>query len=238
MKKIFFLGLLLFTLPGIAQKIVYDANAEIRNVGKFSKLNISGAIDVHLLQGAETALAISTKDGKYNDRVKTEIKNGTLFIQVNYNGWKWKEWGNMVVNAYLTVEDLTKIEINGASQLKIQDVLRLSFLELEVSGASSVKGDIQVKKLQLQVSGASSTNLEGSVEEATIEATGASTLKGYDLVVESCNIQVSGASTAKVTVSKTLVANASGASSLRYRGNCSIVNINSSGASSIRRADD
>jgi hypothetical protein len=55
----------------------------------------------------------------------------------------------------------------------------------------------------------------------------------YDLVVDNCIAELSGASDVKITVNKSLSAKASGASLLYYKGNPEKKEISSSGASNI-----
>jgi len=49
---------------------VYDANAEVRNVGSFSKIKVSSAITLYLSQGKEQAVAVSAGDKEYTPRIK------------------------------------------------------------------------------------------------------------------------------------------------------------------------
>ncbi len=73
-----------------SQNVVHDANAEVRKISSFNKLQISGAMSVYLSQGNEQAVAVSSDEGKYNDKIKTEVNNGTLKIYVESGSWnKW-----------------------------------------------------------------------------------------------------------------------------------------------------
>ena len=75
----------------------------------------------------------------------------------------------------------------------------------------------------------------GSAGDVNIEASGASHFKGYDLAAENCRIDASGASDIKITVNKVLNAEASGATTIDYRGTGMIGDIRTSGASNIRK---
>ena len=82
MKKVFIiLPLLLCGLMLAAQdKIVYDPNAEIRNVGSFHAMEVSNGIDLILKQGNSEGVAVSASSTDIRDRIKTEVVNGKLKI--------------------------------------------------------------------------------------------------------------------------------------------------------------
>ena len=67
-----------------AQTIISDKNAEVRDIGPFSGLKVSGGIDVYLSQYSQTALAVSASEQKIRDNIKTEVVNGVLVI--SYKG--------------------------------------------------------------------------------------------------------------------------------------------------------
>ena len=69
-----------FTIPAMSQTVINDKNAEVRNVGSFSGIKVSGGIDVYLSQSNEYALAVSASEDKFRDDIKTEINNGVLTI--------------------------------------------------------------------------------------------------------------------------------------------------------------
>ena len=74
--------LLLVSAGANAQNLVYDANAEVRTVAAFTKVHVSGAINLYISQGREQAVAISASDSKYIPKIRTEVSNGTLKIYV------------------------------------------------------------------------------------------------------------------------------------------------------------
>jgi len=258
MKKIF-LSLLVvaFAATSFAQNtksVVYDANAEIRKVDAFKAVEVSSAITMYLSQGSETAVAISVENGDKN-KVKTEVKNGVLKIYMESDFWgKWNS-NNSRVKAYVTVKEIEKIVVSGASQVRITDKITASALKVVVSGASNLKGDIKAddlkfdltgasstnaslssNTLKLEISGASTANLSGSANSLDIDASGASNLKAYDLVANTCTAEASGASSIKVNVTKEFSKiEASGASSIHYKGDAAIKNFESSGSSSIKK---
>ena len=77
-----------------AQNVVYDENAEVRDLPTFSGIEVSGTVSLYLSQGASQGVAISAGDVKYNGKIKTEVKNGVLHISVEGGMWNGFNWAN------------------------------------------------------------------------------------------------------------------------------------------------
>jgi hypothetical protein len=229
-----------FSLQAQQEKnLVMDANAEVRQVSGFTAIDVSGAIDLYLSQGKEEGVAVSASSDEIRARIKTEITNGVLRIYFDAKGLNWKRWGNHKMKAYITFIRVGRIEASGACNLKTTDPIQQSELKLEMSGASDFTGEVKVDKLRLDASGASNIQLKGSAATVTIDATGASIIKCYELQSEMAKVNASGASSVRLTVNKELSADASGGSTLFYKGTGLIRDISSSGGASIKkRADD
>ncbi|MFX6230469.1 DUF2807 domain-containing protein, partial [Acinetobacter baumannii] len=86
----------------------------------------------------------------------------------------------------------------------------------------------------MELSGACAVKMSGVAEKATISLSGASSMKSYDLKVDYCKLDASGASDIRITVNKELNARASGGSSINYKGEGLIRDISSGGASSVK----
>ncbi len=228
----------LFAIIGIqssAQTVINDQNVQVRNVGSFSAIRVSGGIDVYLSQSNEDAVAVSASDKEYRDNIKTEVKNGVLNIYYDNNSFRFNS--NKKLRAYVSFKILESIEGSGACDFIINGTLEVNSLKVKFSGACDMKGLVNITNVQFELSGASTVKISGQVQNLKLEANGASDLKNYDLVVDNFIAQLSGASDAKLTVKKSISAKASGASSLNYRGNPEVRDVSSSGASNISNRD-
>ena len=217
----------------IAQPTVFsDKNAEVRNVSSFSAIKISGGIEVYLSQSDNYSLAVSAGDTEIRDHIKTEVNNGTLIISYENSFFKSNSW-NQKLRAYISFRSLERLEGSGASDFRINGTLNVSSLAVKLSGASEIEGVEKIANLALELSGASVVNLQGATENLKIKASGASDVKNYDLQTDNCIAKISGASDVRITVIKSILASASGASTLYYKGNPEKSDISASGASSI-----
>jgi len=235
MKKILLAFALVFSVTAFSQTVINDANVEVREASGFKGVSVNSAIDLYISQGTTEAVAVSAKDTKVRDRIKTEVKNGILYI--TFDGTDWKNWsmGDQKMKAYVTVKDISRLEASGASDVKVSGTLKADNLKIRLSGASDFEGNVEVSNIHIEGSGASDIKITGNADQASIEMSGASDFKGYDFKINYCKAQVSGAGDIQITVNKELDAQASGASSIHYKGDAVVKRSDSSGASSIKK---
>lgn len=222
------------TLAASAQKTVYDANAELRNVGSFHTIQLSNAFTVTITQGDEEGVAVSASDVAETQNIKTKVEDGVLKIWYQLD----KKWSrkNTKLRAYISVKNLEAIRASGACDIKIEGTLNAANLKIDLSGASDLSGQVNVSnQLVARLSGASDLTLKGNADNVDIDVNGASEVKAFDFNTANCKIEASGASSVQISVAKELSAQLSGASSVRYKGTAMIKDIKTSGASSISR---
>lgn len=233
MKSIF---IFLFIIAGsqafAQQTIISDANAEVRDVPSFTGIKVSGGIDVYLSQSENYSLAVSAADQENVANIKTEVKNDVLFITYN-DGNSRRNSSNKKLRAYISFKTLESIEGSGACDFYINNSLTGNSLLVKLSGACDIKGPVKLTNLSIELTGASTVKLSGSTQNLKIDASGASDIKNYDLTTENCIAKLSGASDVRITVTNSITASASGASTLFYRGDPEKRDVASSGASSI-----
>ncbi|MBX3240960.1 MAG: DUF2807 domain-containing protein [Chitinophagaceae bacterium] len=239
MKKIFLLIATILVINAINAQdetvVIKDKNVVQRTINaSFSAISVSGAIDVYLSQSDEEVVAVSASEPRYRDRIVTEVNDGVLRIYYNDKGLQFSS-GNKKLKAYVSFINLASIKASGSSDVYANGVIKGETLKLTLSGSSDFKGAVDVYDLKLDQSGSSDSNISGRAEKATIDVSGASDVKGYDLEVNYCQANASGASDIQITVHKEITAVASGASDIYYKGSPSAKTVKSSGASSVSR---
>jgi len=127
-----------------------------------------------------------------------------------------------------------EFDISGASRVEFSSI-SAGNVELNISGASGVTGDLIAGNVDLDLSGASSVQLEGSANDIEVDAGGASRVRLGDFSSNNVDISLSGASSATVNPSGRLDADLSGGSKLTYIGEPTMGTINTSGGSSLSR---
>ena len=237
MKKIqvMLMGILVSTV--LFAQTINDANAEPRNLSGFHVIKISNAFTVYISQGNEDAVAISASKAEYREKIITKVENGVLIIRFDEDKNFWKGWNGdkQKLKAYISIKKIDRLDVSGACDVFFEEGISAEELTVRLSGASDLKGRIDAKKLSFNINGASDATISGNAAELSVDASGASDFKGFEMTTNYCTAEASGASSVNITVNKELNAKASGASSVRFKGEGLIRDIKTSGSSNVTR---
>jgi hypothetical protein len=234
MRKIIFLVLAIFALVvAQAQKTINDPNVELRTVASFHAIVIMGGIDLYLSEGEE-AVAVSAKDTKTRDRIKTEVKDGVLKIYSELrDGVRISIGKSPEMKAYVSYKTLEKLTASGGVDVIVDGTIQSKSLALKISGGVDFKGRVDVEDLKVEQSGGTDVVINGKAKNLYVEASGGSDFKGYELLTEVCYAVATGASDITITVSREFSAEASGASDVNWKGSAVIKKAEASGAGSV-----
>lgn len=212
----------------------------------FTEIDIGHAFELEVIPSDDYSITITATERVFD---KLDVRKTGDRLKIEVTGWTFSFKGMKAVitmpeleGLYLSGATRTEamgfssdrdldIEISGASSLDMD--ITAAQADIEVSGASRVKGDLTATGTSFDVSGASSLDLEGTGGDARGYVSGASRVYFEDYTLEDVDIELSGASTVKITVTGTLDAEISGASTLRYGGDPDLGSIESSGGSSF-----
>jgi hypothetical protein len=226
-------------IPGIGD-VVPVPGEEIRGSGNvvtqdfdltgFDKVDVSHAFTVDTSQGDTFSVVVSIDDNLV-EYLRVEKSGSTLKIGLAPN----RDYASTHATAEVTMPELTRLELSGASHGTISGFTSTKALAVDLSGASSLHGDIEAGDARFEVSGASDVTLSGSGQDANIDASGASDVDLADFAVADANVEASGASTVTVNGSGTLNVDASSASAVYYLGNPTLGTIDTSSGASVER---
>jgi hypothetical protein len=239
MKFLFVLLATAFILPAIAQeKIIFDKNAEKREIKSFQSLKISQGITVILHQGNEEALAISADKKEYADAVKTEVVNGELRIYIEQSMGKW--WQQLrktgvQVKAYVSYKSLKNIDASSGAHVKIDNGLNEQHIKVDLSSGALISGTINAGTLTMDASSGAKSNLNGKVQNLSLSASSGAHVNGYGLITKEGNAHASSGGKIQLTVQDKITAHASSGGGILYRGE-GTASIHTSSGGKIRRA--
>ena len=201
-----------------------------RNVSSFNAIDAGGAVEVHLVQGP-AGVKVSA-DANLQEFVEVFSDGDVLVIQYKENT---SLEPSSDIKIYVSAPYLNNIDVSGASRI-IADgpYTATTALGLTASGASKITMNLNVPNLDVDISGASHVDLQGKATDVKAAASGSSELRALELIAETADIDVSGASDAEITANSKMKIEASGASSVSYKGNAAVAQ-NVSGAGSVKK---
>ena len=219
-------------LPSISQVSLTGSGNVVTQeeaISDFDKVEISHSFEVDIKQGESFSVIIRVDDNLV-EQLQVEKFGSTLKIGLEP---AVSIVSNATLEAEITMPELTGVDMSGASNATISGFKSTKNLTVDLSGASSLVGDIGAGDISIDLSGSSNTNLTGSGGNLTLDASGSSDVDLSDFPVADAEIDASGASTVTVNASGRLDVEASGASNVTYLGEPSMGTIETSGASSV-----
>lgn len=167
---------------------VLTSNTELSH---FEKIDVSGAFEIELIQGPESAVEI-TADEALLPYITKKVIDNELRI-----GTTRKVKNVTTAHIKITAPMISEIELHGAAELVAEGPLNLHELEIESHGAADiqlcnltvfeldidsygaasieVKG-LDAKKLKIELSGAGDATVEGTCEYPEFELSGVANL--------------------------------------------------------------
>lgn len=185
------------------------AKTENRNLSGFKKIRAAGALNVDVTFKSDYSVTVEADDNLL-EYITTEVSGDELVIAS-----KDRINPKTKINIRITLPELTSLDISGASS----------------GSVAGLKGD----KFDLEISGASKLKVDGEVRELKAKASGACSIDAENLKAENADVDASGASGIIVNASGDLKAEASGASHVIYIGDPKSLKQNATGASSIKK---
>jgi len=212
------------TLRGSGNLVTQEMNLQ-----DFTHLDISHAFVTDVRQ-SDTYRVEITVDDNLVDHLDVSKRGDTLYVGMD----DISLIGDATMRATITMPSLEGLEASGATKVTVTGFRSSAALDIEVSGASSVQGELDCGDVHMRVSGASSVTLDGAGRNANIGVSGASRARLEGFALQNVTVEASGASSATVNVAGRLDAEASGASTVLYAGNPQLGRIEESGASSVK----
>ena len=202
------------------------------SIRDFSAIEVGGAFDVEIVRSDTYGVSITAEDDLFKN-LDVSKEGDTLRIRhARHIGWRAQITRP---KARIALPLLRELRLSGASRATINGFNSSEAFKLELSGASSVSGEITAGDAEIELSGASRAKLAGSAKDAVIEASGANHVDFSDFSVRNAAVKLSGASHVSLKIDGRLDARLSGVSHLGLIGNPVMGNIRTSGASRLSK---
>lgn len=182
---------------------------ESRKIADFTAIDIEGAANIRLTQGAVQSVTISGDDNIL-PLISTRVSQGKLSINSSKS---YSSDHN--VDLVISVPQIDAVTVEGFSQVDLKA--------------------IKTTQLKIKIDGAAVIVLQGGVDKLDAEVNGAGSIDAGQLIAKAAKTEVSGAGSIKVNVVDTLAASVSGVGKITYVGNPPTLSTNISGLGSVKK---
>jgi len=204
------LGLLLAT--GVIPIGSGNLQTQQKNFSDFTIINLNNGLQVQITQGSSYNVSI-TADSNVINRVDVTQTGNVLTIGLQ-PGTLFDIGGTL--RATIMMPDLQEIDLTEGSSANVANFAMSHDISVSASGGSTI-------------------TMNGQANGLSASCSGGGGLKLSNFHVNTASVQLSGGSSATISVSDKLDANLSGGSSLTYSGNPTLGTIINTGLSTITR---
>jgi hypothetical protein len=148
---------------------------------------------------------------------------------------KWPE-NKKNLKVVLSIDDLKKVQVLGESEIKLAQTLKTDDFDFEVAGAVHLIGDFEVHNFKADLAGAGSLDLSGSARYLEINCAGAGTIRAYDLIADSVDLEIAGVCNAQVYAKDKLNVEIAGMGTVKYKG-APDISIDKAGIGSVKQVE-
>jgi len=203
--------------------------SETREIGPFSKLEISGIFDVYILQGDKESVRVEADDNLL-EFIKTELSGDKLSL---FSDCKVSIKKSTKMNVYVTVKDLKSIDSHGIGNVKAQNALKGDDLLVENSAVGDLDLLLDYQSFDLHYTGVGNVRLTGKADKVEIDCTGVGDIDAYELIAHSMELEHSGVGNTKVFANESIHVDFSGVGEVHYKGDPKHKNIEKHGIGSV-----
>lgn len=204
--------------------------SENRSVRSFNAIASNGNFEIILQEASQPGVQV-IGDENLMPFIDIDVDDRTLTL--NSSRPITSDEG---IKIYVSYKNLNRIDIGGANKVTAENPVRERSLDIEISGASMVDLNLDVRNLDMNLSGAGFVTLSGRARNQNIEMSGVGNLEASELISERCRIAISGLGGAEVHVTESLEADVSGVGGVEYAGNPAEVQSNVSGLGKVHAA--
>ena len=204
----------------------------------FDEVEVHGPFRVVVSQGDTYKVEAAGRPTDLAD-VRLDVRGDRLLVRSRAGGGLFSafDMSKHPILVRVTLPRLQHLEVSAACQADVTG-FQGNDLNLEASGASSVRLNVNVPRLNLQVSSASRADLSGSAEDLAIDGSSASQVEALGLRATRVSLDLSSASQARVHATEELKADLSSGSTARYTGHPGSVQKDLSSGSSLEQVND
>jgi hypothetical protein len=208
-------------------------NEEVRALGTFSALRVSGPIDVELKASDREQVTVIFDDNLL-PMVQTRVTGEatpTLEVQLAPGAAFKSSYGPRVVVEF---KALSALSLRGSGDLHA-DVLRAPVLAIAMAGSGDIKIDrLDVDVLGVSISGSGDFRAAGRAADQGFSITGSGDVDAGNLVGRNVKVRIAGSGDASVHAEQLLDVAIAGSGDVVYRGT-PVIRKSIAGAGDVRR---
>lgn len=201
---------------------------EERPLGEFNSVKLAVGMNLKVTCDQEPAIRI-TSDDNIVPLVKTEVKDGVLEI--------WSD-DDLIVKSESVIELSAKaisgLGIEGAGDIEVTG-MKCETGSLAISGAGSIKGDVEAADLKIKIAGSGDVVLKGKATKLSLAIGGSGNAELEELIGDDVSVSIAGSGDAALHADKKIAVSIAGSGDVTWTGNASEVESSVAGSGAVTK---
>lgn len=157
------------------------------NVSDFHQIDVSGGIDVVLVQGNTESLTLSAQENLF-EYITVKVDQGILRIYTENNIMSTRP-----MKARIAFMSIDRLKISGGGDVSSETPVEVTELGVDISGGGDLNALIHTGELNCHISGGGDATIDGSIQNYKVELSGGGDIKSEITAgTISCNISGGG----------------------------------------------
>ncbi len=229
-----------------------DVITESLELSTINSIALNGSFNVYLSQGDTQSVSVTGHENII-DVLEKDVSNAHWDIELDRNCAR-----NFELDVYITLVDISNIELNGSGNLTIYELDNLDNVSITLEGSGDIQGessitvsnniilksdgsgrtDLNINALGLHAThnGSGEISLSGGVTAQSISKSGSGSYKAYSLSTENTTVNSSGSGDTKITANSSLNIALNGSGDVFYKGYPAI-NSSTNGSGNVQNAN-
>ena len=144
------------------------------NISDFKGIDVSGGIDVILVQGSSESLTLTAQENLF-EYITARVDNGTLKIYTRNNLSPTQP-----MKARITFKEISNLKVSGGGDIHGETPVNAQALDVSISGGGDFSSEINSEELKCNISGGGDAKIEGKTKDYNISVSGGGDLESKD----------------------------------------------------------
>lgn len=231
MKKIIYLTLIVLNVI-LLQTVLYGETTRKYDYKDFTSVSVGYGMHVKIIQSDNYSISIKANENDFK-YIEVEKSGDELKIYISKHNYRMRD--DVYIN--ISMPELTELGLSGGSEGELAMKISSKSFNADLSGGSTLKGNLSCGNASLGLSGGSVTNINGNCKDLKIDGSGGSIFKLKNFTSANVDADLSGGSEATINTNGVLNTSQSGGSHVTFYGNPRMGNTSFSGGSFAEHGD-
>lgn len=206
-----------------------DLVTQDRFFSDFSAVEVRSGFEVEITQSSIYSIKI-TADDNVLDYIEVSKTSDKLTIRLKW-GYIYR---NVTLRAKITMPELNELKLSSGTSCKLKEFSTSNEFIVELSGGSHLSGEFTTSQnVRFTLAEGAYLSIDGAANSLDIRASLGSHLELSDFMVHDATVNLSNGSSATINLDGRLDGDLSGGSNLKYLGNPTTIDVNTSGGSTV-----